>query len=119
MTAQECFNRVWDWFVVQKKPQSVDADGLCKYRGPDGARCAAGVLIADEHYCGEPGIVQFGYPETAACQMLIKSGVQEADLRLVRLMQRAHDGAPSGRFHEYLEAELRSVARDFNLTVPA
>lgn len=29
---------------------SMGEDGICMYRGPDGKKCAAGVLIPDEEY---------------------------------------------------------------------
>jgi len=54
-TAQDAFNAVWDWFVVQGRPASIAqlAEGCrptCAYRGDGGARCAAGVLLDDRDY---------------------------------------------------------------------
>lgn len=58
MEAQEIFDRVWTHFVVERAPRSVarpeDCDGIaaaeCRYRGPDGQRCAVGLLIPDAEY---------------------------------------------------------------------
>lgn len=51
MTKQEIFNKVWQYFVVEKHPRSVEGD-LCYYRHPsgDGRRCAAGLFISDAEY---------------------------------------------------------------------
>ena len=51
MTEQEIFNTAWDWFITQNKPRSVSRT-MCLYRGPDGARCVAGLFIPDERYRG-------------------------------------------------------------------
>jgi hypothetical protein len=46
---QEHFNIVWQRFVVEGAPQSVDEDsGNCLYEGRDGTTCAFGALLADE-----------------------------------------------------------------------
>lgn len=55
MTKQEIFDTVWDWFITQNQPYSVAKDELtgmtkCKYRGPNGEKCAAGIFITDDEY---------------------------------------------------------------------
>jgi hypothetical protein len=59
---QEMFDTVWNHFVVNKGPMSAAMIGdpdmkpgvnngvKCYYRGPNGARCAAGLFIDDETY---------------------------------------------------------------------
>lgn len=47
LTKQEIFDKVWDYFVVQGKPRSSDANGKCQYLTDDGCRCAVGVLMPD------------------------------------------------------------------------
>ncbi len=41
---QKDFNTVWDWFVVNKKPQSKK-DGFCYYDGLNGERCGYSVCL--------------------------------------------------------------------------
>lgn len=50
MNAQQIFNTVVRGLRAQGKP-SVNAYD-CRYRGPDGAKCAAGFLIPDAAYVG-------------------------------------------------------------------
>jgi hypothetical protein len=55
LSNQEVFDRVWDHFITKKNPQSIDnpEDHSCLYRGPNGKKCAAGILIPDEKYSPE------------------------------------------------------------------
>lgn len=50
MLAQEIVDRVYQHFIVEKNPPSIDKDGRCLYRGPNGTKCAAGLFIKDEEY---------------------------------------------------------------------
>ena len=48
-TAQEVFDQIAEHLLKQgKKSQTIT--GSCKYRGPDGLRCAAGCLLGDDEY---------------------------------------------------------------------
>lgn len=47
--AQEIFSRIKKH--AEKKQKSIDSGtGLCRYRGANGAKCFAGLLIPDECY---------------------------------------------------------------------
>jgi hypothetical protein len=51
MNKQEMFDKVWDWFVTNKNAPSISltkAIETCMYRGPNGTKCAFGVLIPDD-----------------------------------------------------------------------
>jgi hypothetical protein len=50
-TDQEVFDQVANHLLTQNK-RSVSAtdNTLCVYRSPDGLKCAAGCLIADDEY---------------------------------------------------------------------
>ena len=48
MTEQEVFDTVKEHLLTQNQ-RSIDGT-LCKYRGPMGLKCAAGILIDDEDY---------------------------------------------------------------------
>ncbi len=48
---QEIFNRVKNHLLTQGvKSTDKSGDGTCLYRGPNGTKCAIGVLLKDEHW---------------------------------------------------------------------
>lgn len=49
MTNQELFDKVVRAIVKQGRG-SINSEGLCVYRGPDGLKCAVGHIIPDELY---------------------------------------------------------------------
>ena len=49
MNRQEIFDTVANHLLTQKE-QSMDENGKCLYRGPNGLKCAIGCLIPDEDY---------------------------------------------------------------------
>lgn len=59
LTKQTIFNKVWNHFIVKKGKASFSSEmKQCLYRGPNGAKCAIGVLIPDSVY--EPKMEKFG-----------------------------------------------------------
>ena len=50
MTKQAAFNRVWHWFVTAGHGPSLSSDGDPRYRGPNGRRCAIGLLLPQRLY---------------------------------------------------------------------
>jgi hypothetical protein len=53
MNRQEMFDKVVDHLAAQKRP-SVDNKLECRYRDPEGRKCAFGIFIPDELY--DPGM---------------------------------------------------------------
>lgn len=49
MNYQDTFNKVARHLLAQDT-KSEDENGNCLYRGPDGLKCAIGVLIPDDKY---------------------------------------------------------------------
>jgi len=49
MTAQEVFDKAVIGILEQGVPSMSDS-GTCKYRGPNGLKCAAGQVLRDEDY---------------------------------------------------------------------
>jgi hypothetical protein len=49
LTQQEIFDKVVTHYLIDKQPYSSQY-GICKYRGPNGARCAVGLFIPDSEY---------------------------------------------------------------------
>ena len=51
-TAQEIFDTVYHHFITNKQPRSTNTFGGCQYRGPNGTKCAVGVLLTDDECAG-------------------------------------------------------------------
>ncbi len=111
LTNQEVFNRVWQNFVVEKAPQSKSEGYYCLYRGPDGKKCAAGLLIPDELY--QPG---FEKRRFSTLPYNITGLVLSPDF--VDYVQQAHDDPQESTFSTDIEARLRRLAAEFRLSVP-
>ena len=52
MNRQEIFDKIYLHLIEQGR-KSIDSDGQCMYRSPDGDKCAIGCLIPDELYTPE------------------------------------------------------------------
>ena len=48
MKPQEIVDKIWKHFIIDKGVRSVDEDGDCLYRAPNGGKCGVGCLIPDE-----------------------------------------------------------------------
>ena len=89
MNKQEIFNTVVT-HLRQQNCRSVSASGVCLYRGPNGTKCAAGVLIPDELFREGYNNLRFDYlirykPE-------IRDLFDDAEcLRLILDLQTVHD----------------------------
>ena len=117
MTNQEIFDKVWNHFVVERKPRSFDytLDGgcSCRYRDSKGNRCAVGLFIDDADY--HPSL------EGASVSILVREGrlptALLAHLPLLRDLQRAHDQLNASRASVSVHA-LRRVAHTHGLACP-
>ena len=132
LTIQEAFNKAY-LGVMQQGRASVNISGRsCLYRGPDGAKCAVGFLIADEHY--DRDLEGCPVDLEPVGEALRKSGV-ETDVRFclnTRLvlgrLQGCHDNlghieAEHGllgaeEFRRRFKEGATHIAIDYNLTVP-
>jgi hypothetical protein len=113
MTAQEIFDRVWTHFVVEWNPRSMDEDGDCVYRGPDGARCAVGVFIPDAEYRDDfEGDDIEALLRRDDCPPSLVAMLEHR--KLLDELQAAHDYALDGN----VAVRLRCVAHDHSLTIP-
>lgn len=122
MTNQEAFNRVWDHFVVKKGKPSMSKDGNCKYRGPNGAKCAVGVLIPDEAY-RESYDSDGGYSlYTLISDPPVSSVLCGVTPGLLFAMQHVHDASAKALrrdFHSMVEQGLRELAVVYDLIIPS
>lgn len=87
MTNQELFDKVLAH--ARKQNARALALGRCVYRHPEGLRCFAGALLADEHY--DPGFEGVGALSEAVQDALIASGVAKEQMELVADLQAVHD----------------------------
>jgi hypothetical protein len=126
MTKQEIFDKVWQYFIVEKHKRSVatatyNNDETCFYRHPcgDGRRCIVGLFIADEHYEGrlETLLPYDGRVSEALARSGLEGVTSTSPLGdFMRSMQKAHDRSEG----EYVDATLlRGVAALYELEVPS
>ena len=89
LTSQEVFDKVYNG-LVEQGTFSVDMEKEeCRYRSPNGYKCAAGMLIADEYYT--PDIEGLGAQHGIVKGILELSGVSPHDIGLVCDLQEVHD----------------------------
>lgn len=91
MTNQETFDTVVEHLLRQGGPSMLPSKKTCAYRGENGRKCAAGILIG-------PIIRRQGH-----------------DTVLVRDLQSAHD-ASAENWNEKIKAELIEVANHHGLS---
>lgn len=110
-TLQELFNIVSAHLLKQGK-MSLNADGLCAYRGENGLMCAAGILIPDEAY--RPNM------ETLRWSTLVDRHLIENKFRNeINELQNIHDSGLHKDPGETLiqwKAKLIEFAKAYNLT---
>lgn len=118
MTNQEAFDKVWQFFIVEKNPQSFEnsADNLvfgaaCAYRGQNGSKCAVGCLIPDELYSPDMedkrifAIIEL-YPE-------IKTLFADVDGFFLAKIQEIHD-----HHFPYFQINMENLAIIYDLKIP-
>ncbi len=123
---QEAFNKVWDWFVVQKKPASIKPGSPlykrleCLYRGPNGEKCAVGVLIPDDFLYLNEILHENNTPESWPKPFLKALNWSRDDTFWLRDLQKTHDNSCPGpdSFHTDIQNNLRQFAAENGLTVP-
>ena len=114
ITAQEIFNTVWDHFVVKNAPRSLrdGNDNVCMYRGVNGAKCAAGLLMSDAEvaHLGEGNGVNRGCGDYLPVRL-------RPHYDLIVSLQDAHDQrAFEGPERAHM---LSRIAQTYHLVVPS
>lgn len=103
-TAQEVYSQVRKHLLTQRiKSMSEERKG-CVYHGPDGLKCAAGCLIADEEYRNGMEGKPWDY-------LADRKAVPAAHQELVSDLQAIHDNKSPTVWEYY----LNKLAADFNL----
>lgn len=110
LTKQEAFNIMVRGLAAQGWAQSKDpVSGYCKYRGPNGVKCAVGHLISDEEYKPEmEGEDIHGLQRDFHL-------LQDQDKDFLTHCQMAHDLSTSAL---NLQTRMVNVSRKYNLTCP-
>lgn len=114
-TAQQVFDQVAAHLLTQNKRSYNDELAACAYRSPDGLKCAAGCLIADEEYnpawegmywlglCGEfPVTTKWHEPLTDAHSGLIVE------------LQKIHDNVEPNEWPISLESLAKECELEYN-----
>ena len=102
-TAQEVYSQVRKHMLAQGVKSIQEGEG-CVYRGPNGLKCAAGCLIADEEYLAEM--------ERHPWKFLVNKGlVPNRHSQLIAKLQRIHDIDNAQDWEQC----LNNLATDFNL----
>lgn len=119
MNQQEIFNTVLFGLRKQGKASTTSQDGgglwECRYRGPNGLKCAAGMLLKDEYYDhlmeGQPVGNMRIWPA------FVESGVPDTDeaRSLTRALQGAHDRELANVGLKEWEQRMADIAQDFEL----
>jgi hypothetical protein len=105
---QEIFNLVYTKLAAQGCP-SVDDKGTCRYRGPNGTKCAAGHLISNENYSPE-----FEGFRVDNVDVWTAINLPDKHFDLVYALQSAHDHFLTINFEEW-KAKMRRIAAQFKL----
>lgn len=87
--------------LLKQGKKSVDRNGMCKYRGPDGLKCAVGHMLSDEEY--KPEMENVGVKSLVTLYKLDFS----YDITLLRALQSAHDCTQDETFVDDFKANLR------------
>ena len=108
MTDQEIFDKVWAHIIAQGVP-SMNGEGRCLYRGPNGTKCAAGIFLPDDARVWE------GFP----WDELPHGELGTPDNDIIQDLQYCHDGASdTDDFLADFKRRARKVAAEYNVEVP-
>lgn len=116
MTKQEIFDKVWKFFIVEKHKKSMFKE-TCLYRSRH-SRCAVGCLIPDELYSKDMETLPISELMKGIHPLSVLLGGR-ANVNLLQRLQAAHDASSRYTFYAQLKFELKDIARDFKLQVPA
>lgn len=113
---QQMFDTIIEKMVEQRVP-SVNKDGYCVYRGPNGTKCAVGHLITDDEYSEEM--------ESAKASDVAKHIERFYDHRFfLQELQHCHDKAVDDandldvEFLPIFISKMRRAAYTYELTFP-
>lgn len=113
LTKYEVFQRLWQYFVVEKHPQGKSESGGCFYAGP----CAVGLFLPKEvrEELDKTGPTAFDLPyEAAFLNPLQITDLPEPDIMGFWMhLQEAHDGCSRKTFHEEFRSRLTKLMKTY------
>ena len=124
MKQQDIFNKASAHLRSMDGPSLDDRGDSCMYRGEDGAMCAVGVFISDEHYYEdmEGGGID-GSNMRAREAVALSWGqdcLEDKQLDLLSDLQHAHDrGSRGDDWSNFIRVSLERVAKKHGLEVSA
>lgn len=112
MTAQQVFDIVAMHLLTQmQQSTSGKFEAPCLYRGPNGLKCAAGVLIGDDEYCEDM--------EHHSWNELVKHGLAPITHEaLIHTLQGIHDCVPPDAWYNQLKNTAEDLGLEFNHEEP-
>ena len=114
MKQQDIFNKASAHLRSMDGPSLDDRGDSCMYRGEDGARCAVGVFISDEHYFTDMEGGGIDGSNMRAREAVALSWGQDCldapQLDLLSDLQTAHDrGSRGNDWSNYIRVSLERV----------
>ena len=124
MNNQEFYNKSIEGLAAQGFQQSSEIGGECLYRGPNGLKCAIGVVVTDEQISQAAEIAAQQDPSRAQTALETREGFTSSAFEplfpdvspmLMSTLQSAHDiySVPLKRLQG-----LKSAGKDFGLEIP-
>jgi hypothetical protein len=118
LTNQQAFDQVVTHLAQQGRramgPAKWDQSAeVCKYRGPDGTKCAAGVLIPDELY--DPEMEGDGILVLLGRYERVRETLSDVRPGLLSALQRAHDSSFAWYGAGAFRSEFAKVVTAFQL----
>jgi len=114
---QEAFNKVWDWFIVQKNPPGILGLTKCRLRGDNGSKCALGVLIPDSSYDSS-----MESDPVISARLFLRCESKVKGHEFLCAIRSFHDLSTRSwhgfTFHDEYKWRLKLVAKTFNLQIP-
>src|SRR3954452_25038072 len=107
MTPQQIYNRVAKHLLTQNRKSVKPGTMRCLYRGPNGLKCAIGILIPNKLYSEDMERV----PVLNLCRFPSLKSRFDGHYSLLCELQTVHDSHPVRSW----PALLRGVAREFDL----
>ena len=140
---QEIFDTVYRHFIIEKQRFSFETQAsgefeACRYRGPNGEKCAVGLFLPDDEYNPEMENAQLrtliltDEPNRISPSLVALCGGPDhtfvdinPNFKLLDALQQAHDRAASSvpqegadRCRQDFEISLTRIARQYHLTIP-
>lgn len=106
LSPQEVFDMACNHLLTQNA-SSLNAEGECVYRGPNGLKCAAGIFLTEEGAAECEGSNWFA--------LAMEGRVPHTNRQLIQDLQHVHDGRLAATWSD----ALRKLAEQYYLVYPS